>query len=124
LRYACILVETSSQEGAVWRDSWNTGIMEPEETAVAGERHLNTFLRQRTRDGRIENGWKRCFLLGPLWVCCGHEELWEGSQSSATYIEAIVGICYQATTGEDTADWECLVHAIMNCKVRELGAGS
>jgi hypothetical protein len=34
--------------------------------------------------------------------------------------EDIVGICYQGTTGEDTADWEDLVHAVVNCRVCEL----
>jgi hypothetical protein len=28
--------------------------------------------------------------------------------------------CYQATTGEDTADWEGLVHAVVNCRMNEL----
>jgi hypothetical protein len=26
--------------------------------------------------------------------------------------------CYQATTGEDTADWEDFVRAVVNCSVR------
>jgi hypothetical protein len=28
----------------------------------------------------------------------------------------LVGICYRATTGEDTADWEDLVCAVAICK--------
>jgi hypothetical protein len=32
----------------------------------------------------------------------------------------IVEICYQAMAGEYTADWEDLVHAVVNCKVCEL----
>jgi hypothetical protein len=31
-----------------------------------------------------------------------------------------VEIRYQATTGEDTADWEDLACAVVNCKVRTL----
>jgi hypothetical protein len=31
-----------------------------------------------------------------------------------------VGSCYQATTGEDTADWEDLVRAVVNCRECEL----
>jgi hypothetical protein len=31
-----------------------------------------------------------------------------------------VGSCYQTMTGEDIADWEDLVHAIVNCRVCEL----
>jgi hypothetical protein len=27
------------------------------------------------------------------------------------------GICHQATTGEDTADWEGFAHAVVICKV-------
>jgi sulfur relay (sulfurtransferase) complex TusBCD TusD component (DsrE family) len=29
----------------------------------------------------------------------------------------IVEICYQVTSGEDKADWEGLVRAVVNCKV-------
>jgi hypothetical protein len=32
----------------------NTGIVEPEEAAVARERPINTFPRQRRRDAKIE----------------------------------------------------------------------
>jgi hypothetical protein len=31
--------------------------------------------------------------------------------------EETVVIRHQATTGEDTADWEDLVHAVVNCSV-------
>jgi hypothetical protein len=34
--------------------------------------------------------------------------------------EDIVEIRHQATTGEDTADWEDLVRAVVNCRVCEL----
>jgi hypothetical protein len=34
--------------------------------------------------------------------------------------EDIVGIHHQAMTGENTADWEDLVHAVVNCRVCEL----
>jgi hypothetical protein len=32
----------------------------------------------------------------------------------------IIVICYQAMTGEDTADKEDLLHAVVNCRVHEL----
>jgi hypothetical protein len=34
--------------------------------------------------------------------------------------EDIVRIRYQATTGENAADWEDLVRAVVNCRVCEL----
>jgi hypothetical protein len=34
--------------------------------------------------------------------------------------EDSVGIHHQEMTGEETADWEDLVHAVMNCSVCEL----
>jgi predicted ThiF/HesA family dinucleotide-utilizing enzyme len=34
--------------------------------------------------------------------------------------EDIVGIRHQATIGEDKADWEDLVRAAVNCRMREL----
>jgi hypothetical protein len=34
--------------------------------------------------------------------------------------EDTVGICYQATTGEDTAGREDLLHAVVNYRVPEL----
>jgi hypothetical protein len=34
--------------------------------------------------------------------------------------EDSVGICHQATTGEDIADWEDLVHTVVNCSAYEL----
>jgi hypothetical protein len=41
----------------------------------------------------------------------------DGRQPGA---EGNVGIRYQATTGEDTADGENMVRAVLNCRVREL----
>jgi hypothetical protein len=38
----------------------------------------------------------------------------------STEVEDIVGISHQATTGEDTGNWEDLVRALVNCKVCEL----
>jgi hypothetical protein len=35
-------------------------------------------------------------------------------------VEYIIGIRYQAMVGEDTADWEDLVRAVVNCRVSEL----
>jgi hypothetical protein len=32
----------------------------------------------------------------------------------------ITGIHHQAVTGEDIADWEELVHAVVNCRACEL----
>jgi hypothetical protein len=29
-------------------------------------------------------------------------------------------ICHKATTGEDTAEWEVLVRAVVNCRLCEL----
>jgi hypothetical protein len=46
-RYTCGLQGMSSlKEGAMWHDSWKTWIVEPEETAIARERQINTFLWQ------------------------------------------------------------------------------
>jgi hypothetical protein len=42
------------------------------------------------------------------------------SKNVSMKAEYIVGICHQEMTGEDTADWEDLVHAVVNCKVCEL----
>jgi hypothetical protein len=39
---------------------------------------------------------------------------------ASTEAENIVGIRHQATTGEDTADWEGLVCVVVNCWVCEL----
>jgi hypothetical protein len=33
---------------------------------------------------------------------------------------SVVESRYQATTGEGTADWEYLLHAVMNCLLYEL----
>jgi hypothetical protein len=38
----------------------------------------------------------------------------------STETEDIGGIHNQATTGEDTADWDDLVRAVVNCRVCEL----
>jgi hypothetical protein len=38
----------------------------------------------------------------------------------STEAEGIVGIRYQATTGEDIAHWEDLMHAVVGSRVREL----
>jgi hypothetical protein len=38
----------------------------------------------------------------------------------STEAENIVGIRHQATTGEDTEDWEDLVCAVVKCRVCEL----
>jgi hypothetical protein len=38
----------------------------------------------------------------------------------STEVVDIVEIRHQATTGEDTADWEDLIHAVMNCRMRKL----
>jgi hypothetical protein len=35
----------------------------------------------------------------------------------STEAEDIVGICHQAMTGEDTANWEDLLRAVVNCGV-------
>jgi hypothetical protein len=42
------------------------------------------------------------------------------SKNVITKVGGIVGICHQATTGEDTADWKNLVSALADCIVREL----
>jgi hypothetical protein len=57
-----------------------------------------------------------------MWGSRRHqfEQLWDGSQAETTKAKDIVGIRYQATTGEDTADWEDLSCAIVNRKVSEL----
>jgi hypothetical protein len=58
---------------------------------------------------------------------CGHLEMWRSCQPASTGTTEhenwgiySVGSRYQATTGEDTADWEDLVHAVVNYKVCEL----
>jgi hypothetical protein len=38
----------------------------------------------------------------------------------STEAEDIAGIRHQATIGDDTADWEELVRAVVNCRVCEL----
>jgi hypothetical protein len=38
----------------------------------------------------------------------------------STEAEDTVGICRLATTGEDTANWDDLVRAVVNCSVCEL----
>jgi hypothetical protein len=38
----------------------------------------------------------------------------------STEAEDTVGIRHQATTGEDTEDWEDLVRAVVNCRVCEI----
>jgi hypothetical protein len=38
----------------------------------------------------------------------------------STEVEDIIEIRHQATTGEDTVDWESLVRAVVNCRVCEL----
>jgi hypothetical protein len=45
-------------------DSRKTGIEEPEDTAITRQRPINTFPLQKTRDAKIWNCWKQCFLLG------------------------------------------------------------
>jgi hypothetical protein len=42
------------------------------------------------------------------------------SKDVNTETEDIVGIRHQATTGEDTADSEDLVHDVVNCRLCEL----
>jgi hypothetical protein len=42
------------------------------------------------------------------------------SKNVSTEAEDIVQIHHQATAGEDTADWEDLVHALVNWRVCEL----
>jgi hypothetical protein len=42
------------------------------------------------------------------------------SKNERMEAEDIVGIRHQATTGEDIADREDLVHAVVNCRVCEL----
>jgi hypothetical protein len=41
-------------------------------------------------------------------------------KNMSTEAEDIVVICHWAMTGEDTADWEDLVRAVVNCRVCEL----
>jgi hypothetical protein len=62
-------------------------------------------------------------------VSCSHEvridiwsnglgvKQWPGGNNVRTEAEDIVVICYQTTTGEDTADWENLACAVVICKV-------
>jgi hypothetical protein len=38
-------------------------------------------------------------------------------KNMSTEAEEVFGIRHQAMTGEDTADWEDLVHAVVNCRV-------
>jgi hypothetical protein len=49
-------------------------------------------------------------------------QLWESldGKNVNTETDDIVGIRHQATTGADTALWEDLVRAIVNCEVCEL----
>jgi hypothetical protein len=44
------------------------------------------------------------------------------SKNVSTEAEDIVEIHHQATAGENTADWEDLVRALVNCRVCELAA--
>jgi hypothetical protein len=37
----------------------------------------------------------------------------------STEADNFAGVCHQATAGEDTAGWEELVRALVNCKVCE-----
>jgi hypothetical protein len=71
------------------------------------------------------------FLLGPLrgYIIRSTELVrqWDRRQAVRTWSRehgswGMYGVesRYQATTGEDTADWEDLVRAVMNCRVCEL----
>jgi hypothetical protein len=52
--------------------------------------------------------------------------LWAGSWGTGIVWEprvsgtSAVGVRYQATTGEETADWKDLMRAVVNCRVCEL----
>jgi hypothetical protein len=60
---------------------------------------------------------------------CYKQDIWSNelvvgqlpaSKNVSTETEDFVQICHQATTGEDTSDWEDLVHAVVNCRLCEL----
>jgi hypothetical protein len=57
-----------------------------------------------------QNNWSNEFVVG------------QSSAGKNVNMEAedIVGIRNKAKTGEDTAEWEDLVRAVVNCRVREL----
>jgi hypothetical protein len=72
----------------------------------------------------------RCYKQDKWWVrglSFSHELLLLGAGSWGTGIvweprgrgTSPVGSHYQTMTGEDTADWEDLVHAVVNCRVCE-----
>jgi hypothetical protein len=63
--HICALQEFRNiRYGTLWHGSWKTGIVEPEETAIARERPINMFPRQRTLDATIEELLETVFSIG------------------------------------------------------------
>jgi hypothetical protein len=57
-----------------------------------------------------QDSWSNELVVGQSSAC----------KNMSTEAEDFVGIHHQATTGEDTADWEDLVYAVVKCRVCEL----
>jgi hypothetical protein len=54
-----------------------------------------------------QNSWSNELVVGQS----------PASKNVSTEVEGIVGIRHQATNSEDTADYEDLVRAVVNCRV-------